>query len=175
MRVRLGAPDRVPGLLAAAGVEVTAAAHGAFRPPADGVDHPDAVYLTHRYFCQAGAGRATLWLERAPHRGERAWGVRLTSPWWAWARSVRLRRRVRQAIAGEAAPPPGFFDPRWRTADVMALARGIYEDRAFDRLPVLADALMDAGCEDETILEHCRSEGPHVRECWVLDLVLGKT
>jgi hypothetical protein len=65
-------------------------------------------------------------------------------------------------------------DPRWLTTDVLGLARGIYDDRAFDRLPVLADALIDAGCDDEAILAHCRSDGPHVRGCWVVDLVLGK-
>jgi len=69
---------------------------------------------------------------------------------------------------------PVAIDPRWRTADAVGLARGIYVDRAFDRLPLLADALMDAGCADEQVLEHCRSEGPHVRGCWVVDLVLGK-
>jgi hypothetical protein len=65
-------------------------------------------------------------------------------------------------------------DPRWRTADAVGLARGIYEDRAFDRLPILADALIEAGCDDESILGHCRGHGPHVRGCWVVDLVLGK-
>ena len=69
---------------------------------------------------------------------------------------------------------PVAFDPRWRTADVMGLARAIYDEGAFDRLPLLADALMDAGCEDEQVLGHCRSAGPHVRGCWVVDLVLGK-
>jgi hypothetical protein len=69
---------------------------------------------------------------------------------------------------------PVAFDPRWRTADAVGLARGIYEERAFERLPLLADALMDAGCGDEPVLAHCRSEGPHVRGCWVVDLVLGK-
>ena len=69
---------------------------------------------------------------------------------------------------------PVAFDPRWRTSDTLGLARAIYEDRAFDRLPVLADALMDAGCADEQVLEHCRSDGPHARGCWVVDLVLGK-
>jgi hypothetical protein len=54
------------------------------------------------------------------------------------------------------------------------LATGIYEDRAFDRLPLLADALMDAGCADEQVLGHCRSDG-HVRGCWLLDLILGKS
>jgi hypothetical protein len=69
---------------------------------------------------------------------------------------------------------PVAFDSRWRTADAVGLARGVYEERAFERLPLLADALMDAGCGDEQVLSHCRSEGPHVRGCWVVDLVLGK-
>jgi hypothetical protein len=69
---------------------------------------------------------------------------------------------------------PAAFDPRWRTADVLGLARAVYEDRAFGRLPLLADALMDAGCADEQVIGHCRSAGPHVRGCWVVDLVLGK-
>jgi hypothetical protein len=69
---------------------------------------------------------------------------------------------------------PVAFDPRWRTSDTVGLARAIYDDRAFERLPILADALMDAGCEDEQIISHCRGEGPHVRGCWVVDLVLGK-
>ncbi len=69
---------------------------------------------------------------------------------------------------------PLAFDSRWRTADVLGLARGIYEDRAFERLPLLADALMDAGCDSEDTLSHCRGPGPHVRGCWVVDLVLGE-
>ena len=69
---------------------------------------------------------------------------------------------------------PVTFDPRWRTSDVLGLARAIYDDRAFDRMPILADALMDAGCADEQVLGHCRGDGPHVRGCWVVDLVLGK-
>lgn len=69
---------------------------------------------------------------------------------------------------------PVTFDPRWRTSDVVGLATAIYEDKAFERMPVLADALMDAGCEDEQVLGHCRGEGPHVRGCWVVDMVLGK-
>jgi hypothetical protein len=67
------------------------------------------------------------------------------------------------------------FDPQWRTSDVLGLARAVYEDRAFDRLPILADALMDAGCADESVLSHCRGPGPHARGCWVVDLVLGKS
>jgi len=62
----------------------------------------------------------------------------------------------------------------WRSAAVMGLARGIYADRAFDRLPILADALEEAECDDADLLTHCRSDGPHVRGCWAVDLVLGK-
>jgi hypothetical protein len=66
-------------------------------------------------------------------------------------------------------------DPAWRTPNVLALARGIHEDRAFDRMPILADALEDAGCDDDSILEHCRGDGPHVRGCWVVDVILGRS
>jgi hypothetical protein len=69
---------------------------------------------------------------------------------------------------------PVTFDPRWRTSDVVSLAQAIYDDKAFERMPILADALMDAGCEEEQIIGHCRGEGPHVRGCWVVDLVLAK-
>lgn len=67
------------------------------------------------------------------------------------------------------------FYPSWRTSDVMLLAQGIYDDRAFDRMPILADALQDAGCDCEDLLNHLRDISlTHVRGCWVLDLVLGK-
>jgi hypothetical protein len=51
----------------------------------------------------------------------------------------------------------------------------MYESRDFSAMPILADALQDAGCESTTILDHCREPGPHVRGCWVVDLVLRKT
>ena len=70
---------------------------------------------------------------------------------------------------------PVALDPSWRTEAVVALAAGIYADRAFDRLPVLADALDDAGCAHPDLLAHCRSPGPHVRGCWAVDLLLGKS
>jgi hypothetical protein len=69
---------------------------------------------------------------------------------------------------------PVLAAPCWLMPTVRSLAEGIYADRAFDRLPILADALLDAGCEDEQVLGHCRGPGPHVRGCWVVDLVLGK-
>jgi hypothetical protein len=61
------------------------------------------------------------------------------------------------------------------TPTVKQLADTIYTDRAFDRLPILADALEEAGCTDAAIVGHCRGPGPHVRGCWVVDLILGKT
>ena len=66
------------------------------------------------------------------------------------------------------------LNPGWRTANVTALAQAIYDERAFDRMPILADALEDAGCDQTDILNHCRQPGEHVRGCWVVDLVLGK-
>lgn len=69
---------------------------------------------------------------------------------------------------------PVTFLPSWRTSTVLALATGIYQDRAFDRMPILADALQDAGCDNEDIRNHCRSETVHTRGCFVIDLCLGK-
>jgi len=62
----------------------------------------------------------------------------------------------------------------WNNGTVRNLAQAIYTDRAFDRLPILADALEDAGCTNADILAHCRGGGEHVRGCWVVDLILGK-
>jgi hypothetical protein len=65
--------------------------------------------------------------------------------------------------------------PEWRTDTAVSLARQMYEARDFSAMPILADALQDAGCENEDVLNHCRDTNqPHVRGCWVVDLVLGK-
>jgi hypothetical protein len=68
---------------------------------------------------------------------------------------------------------PVSFDPSWRTPRVLELARSIYEARNFDLLPALGKALRRAGCQDSEILGHCRGPGPHVRGCWVVDLIGG--
>jgi hypothetical protein len=66
------------------------------------------------------------------------------------------------------------LSPEWRTDTAVALAQQMYESREFSAMPILADALQDAGCDSEDILNHCRLGGVHVRGCWVIDLVLGK-
>jgi hypothetical protein len=63
----------------------------------------------------------------------------------------------------------------WNDGAIHKIAQNIYDDRAFDRLPLLGDALEDAGCDDADILSHCRTPGEHVRGCWVVDLLLGKS
>ena len=70
--------------------------------------------------------------------------------------------------------PAPTIAPAWQTATVTSLAQAIYDERAFDRLPILADALEDAGCTNADVLEHCRQTGIHARGCWVVDLLLGK-
>jgi len=69
---------------------------------------------------------------------------------------------------------PVTIHPAWQNSKIVALAQAIYNDRAFDRLPILADALEEAGCDNADILNHCRQTGKHVRGCWVVDLLLGK-
>src|SRR5581483_3527580 len=69
---------------------------------------------------------------------------------------------------------PVTVNSTWLTSNVISLAQTIYDERAFDRMPILADALEDAGCTNAEILQHCRQPGEHVRGCWVVDLLLGK-
>jgi hypothetical protein len=70
---------------------------------------------------------------------------------------------------------PVAADPAWHTSTAVGLASAIYAERAFDRLPILADALEDAGCDHPDVLAHCRSHPEHARGCWVVDLILGKS
>jgi hypothetical protein len=61
---------------------------------------------------------------------------------------------------------PVEFDPAWRTDTVLSLAKGMYESRDFSAMPILADALQDAGCDNDDMLNHCRNEQQlHVRGC----------
>lgn len=66
-----------------------------------------------------------------------------------------------------------WFKPEWITPVTVAIAQQMYESRDFSAMPILADALQEAGCASANVLDHCHSPGPHVRGCWVVDLVLG--
>jgi hypothetical protein len=91
--------------------------------------------------------------------------------------------QIREARA-QAAARSASSDSKWQrlhdkaeaeeqlTRTVTNLAQAIYDDRAFDRMPILADALEDAGCTNQDILNHCRKPGVHVRGCWAVDLIL---
>ena len=70
---------------------------------------------------------------------------------------------------------PAIFSPEWRTDTAVTLARTMYDSREFGAMPILADALQDAGCDNADVLNHCRDANQvHVRGCWVVDGVLGK-
>jgi hypothetical protein len=92
------------------------------------------------------------------------------------AASVREQVMLLREVMGNPFRPTNL-DPLWLTwagGTVVHLAEGIYEDRAFDRMPVLGDALEEAGCTNESILGHCRQTAEHVRGCWLVDLLLDK-
>lgn len=90
-------------------------------------------------------------------------------------------RRAASELVAQAALLRDIFpfrasalDPVWLGGTAKKLAQVIYDKRAFDRLPILADALEDSGCSNQDILQHCRGGGEHVRGCWVADLLIGK-
>jgi hypothetical protein len=94
----------------------------------------------------------------------------------AWKDERVVHTQLLRDIFGNPFRPPGT-DPAWLTwsdCTVVKVAQAVYDEEVFDRLPILADALEEAGCTNADILSHCRSEGPHVRGCWVIDLILGK-
>ena len=122
-----------------------------------------------------------IWqLSRASQRGIDARMVALAhdilgNPFRRVERSAPWIAQVRAVIGDAVYRCQDAFNPAWLTSDVLALAQGIYEERAFDRMPILADALHDAGCENVEVLNHCRdASATHVRGCWVVDLVLDK-
>jgi hypothetical protein len=174
--VRLAAEEAVE--------ELAQWAHRCPRTPAE--------YRARRVYAQAAQVAKQAVANDLPNRGVLS-NAQLTAYAYAWANDdsgaaspddspasqalreahLRLQESIFRDIVGHPFRPVEF-DPRWRTTDAVGLARAAYEDGAFERLPLLADALMDAGCDDGAILGHCRGPGPHARGCWVVDLVLGK-
>ena len=90
---------------------------------------------------------------------------------WLW-QAAMLRD-----IFGNPFRPAPTLDPawlKWHDATIPRLAQQMYDSRDFSSMPILADALEEAGCTSGEILEHCRGPGPHCRGCWVVDLILEK-
>jgi hypothetical protein len=105
------------------------------------------------------------------------WAVRLAASDAAEGWEAQHQCRLLRCVIGNPFRPPAPPHPAWRARhDYTAprLARALYEERRFDDLPVLADALEDAGCADPDWLGHLREPGPHARGCWPVDLLLGK-
>jgi carbon storage regulator CsrA len=99
----------------------------------------------------------------------------------ACPREVSVHRQEIWAPIGGAPPAESpavavSIDPawlEWKEGTVPRLARAIHDDRAWDRLPILADALEEAGCTDAAVLGHCRSGTAHSDGCWLVDEILG--
>jgi hypothetical protein len=85
-----------------------------------------------------------------------------------------MEAAVLRDVIGNPFRTPPAIEPFWLIPEVVAVARRIYEERDVAAMPVLADALEDAGCNDEELLRHCRQQGEHVRGCWVVDALLAK-
>jgi hypothetical protein len=90
-----------------------------------------------------------------------------------WTREWAARCPLLRDVFGNPFRRPPLNDPCWRTPTVLALADSVYAQRRFRDLPVLADALEEAGCTDAVLLGHLRSPGPHVRGCFALDALQG--
>jgi hypothetical protein len=109
-----------------------------------------------------------IWVRANPGKRRDSRGARTAVEAEREAQVIMLR-----CIFGNAIQATDFL-PTWRTDTVLTLAHQMYESREFSAMPILADALQDARCDNDDILEHCRGPGPHVRGCWVVDLILGK-
>jgi hypothetical protein len=127
-----------------------------------------AVWATARDATTA-AHVASRFARRATTRDE-ARGV------WVGARPEDERRQaalLRDLLGNPFRPVR--LDTSWKTPEVLALARRVYDERAFDRLPELAAALERAGCSEAAVLDACRRPGPHARGSWLVDALLDRT
>lgn len=145
-----------------------------------GIVHSQWIEMTKGYEGHFALGLLHLAYAKAEHSCPKARWVGFTDPptdpqWLAVYSYARQRHsELARDIIGNPFHPVGA-DPLWRTATAAALARQMYESRDFSAMPILADALQDAGCDHEEILAHCRGRAPHVRGCWVVDLLLLKS
>ena len=164
-------------------------ADGPVSPPNFSSPSLSAPPMTNRSaVAESPATQMVRWLTFAPGTFEPALfeempavAARVLGPDADWYPEFERRQSELNALILEVFGPQTDaprIDPEWRTwnnGDVLNLAKTIYEDDRFDLLPILADALEEAGCDNAEILTHCRGPGPHVRGCWVVDLILGKS
>jgi len=116
-----------------------------------------------------GAVFGSHWLLYGCHPLEEAAGQRDR-------KGIRFVRHLLRDLFGPLLFRSVSVDAAWRNnGTVVKLAQAIYDERAFDRMPILADALEDASCTNQDILAHCRGSGEHVRGCWAVDLLLGRS
>jgi hypothetical protein len=147
-----------------------------------GVD--DVVYLVTRPPHVFGVDMAARLVRRASHvLGRAAYpDADITHDAYLGAASVRDREAEAQAdllrcVFGSWPFRSLTAHPSWRTwhgSLLVSMAQQMYDSRDFNDMPVLADALEDAGCDNADILNHLRGPGPHCRGCWVLDLLTGR-
>jgi hypothetical protein len=127
-------------------------------------------HLRGRTLCTAYAGLDAAWGRAGvPSDDPTAWFSVLAAE--DNAQASLLRDVIGSALCNSSIDPLWLS---WNGGTVQQLAWAIYDERRFEDLTILADALEEAGCTDADILNHCRGPGPHVRGCWVLDLLLGK-
>jgi hypothetical protein len=146
---------------------------------ADGLAGPDELRAA-RLACQ-GAGDQASWYaaatipENAARNAARSAQVGVANNPLVGTEAAELLAQANlvRDIFGDPFRPLSV-DQSWQTPAVVELAQVIYDDRAFELLPELADALEQTGCSDAEVLGHCQAPEPHVRGCWLIDLVLGK-
>ena len=91
-----------------------------------------------------------------------------------WVSERTAQAALLRCIIGPLPFRPVLLPSALLSSNLIALTQGIYADRRFEAIPVLADALEEAGCYDAEIMNHCRELRPHSRGCWVVDLLLAK-
>jgi hypothetical protein len=153
------------------------AAHSAEHPSVYNVRYPvlHAAWAVWAASDPDWDGDVAGWNEQVPQGTAEAWAAWVAGRDGAAVRNVQASL-IRDVVGNpfrNVAVAPGWL--AWHDGAVRNMAQAVYEARRWADLPVLADALEDAGCADAAILTHCRAGGVHVRGCWVLDLLLGKT
>lgn len=149
----------------------------AHRDAADAVQQIPLAYGRHPNGTRRRSGKNRAGKEAAEvarHAADPEWDAREAMRAVAWkggATRYTLSNHLRDIIHPFRTTT---IEPQWLTATVRGLVEYARDARDFSAMPILADALQDAGCEDEDVLTHCRAEAVHTRGCWVLDALLGK-